>query len=137
MKRLILATLSFSGLIAVFTVAGLVVAMNADYTPWRYPGVIRVVSERFNLLSADKGHISQAGVYQTDADVTSVWRWYARQFNVEPEYGINPNPCMRLTTARHYAFVRHTVEVTLCSVRRGTRVYFDQTVFLRPEFSTR
>ncbi|MGQ0601664.1 MAG: hypothetical protein ACT4QE_08220 [Anaerolineales bacterium] len=99
---------------------------------------MRVVNERFNLLSAYKGYVSQTGAYQTDETLMNVWRWYARRFGVEPDERIHEaEQCVRLTTARHYAFVRHTVDVTLCSVRRGTRVYFDQTLYLRSEFSAK
>ncbi|MGQ0601184.1 MAG: hypothetical protein ACT4QE_05750 [Anaerolineales bacterium] len=69
---------------------------------------------------------------QDYAEVMSIWRWYGRQFKVEPQSGMNPEGgCIRLTTTDH-ALIRLTTEVMLCSVTHSTRVYFNQTVYLRP-----
>ena len=133
MRRLALATLGVSGLAAVFVGVGLLAVTRPDYVLGHYPSSMRVVSERFNLLSVYEGYISQEGVYETGDDVMSVWRWYAGQFGVEPEGGMNAEGrCVRLATAKQYALLWRTIEVRLCSAARGTRVFFNQAVYLRP-----
>jgi len=129
MKRLILATLGFGGLAIGFAVVGWLAALNIDYILGRFPGSMRVVSERFNLLSAYKGYVSQAGVYQTDGEVLTVWRWYAKHLGVEPEEGMGmEGECVRLTNATQLTWIRRTVVVRLCPARHGTQVFATQSV---------
>ena len=133
MKGLIFAILGVGGLAVVLASVSLFAVMNYDYVLGRYPGSMRVISGRFNLLSVYKGYFSQEGVYQTDDDVMSVWRWYARHFGVEPAEGMNAEGrCLRLMEADRRAVIRRTVGVMLCSVARGTLVFVNQTVYLRP-----
>jgi len=133
MRRLALATLGASGLAAIFMGVGLLAVVRPDYVPGHYPSSMHVVSEHFNLLSAYEGYIRQEGVYETGDDVMNVWRWYAKQFGVEPTGGMNAEGrCVQLSIAKQYALLWRTIEVRLCSVARGTRVFFNQTVYLRP-----
>ncbi|MGQ0603378.1 MAG: hypothetical protein ACT4QE_16975 [Anaerolineales bacterium] len=135
MKRLIVTSLGFGILTAC---AGLSLLAMIALDPARYPGSLRISDTHFDLRSADKGYISRASVYQTDADVMSVWRWYARQFDVAPKDGMGAEgQYVMLEKIEQAILLLRTIGVRVCPVESGTRVVFNQTVYLRPDFSVR
>ena len=133
MKRPIFAALG-AGLLAVTLVSvGLSATMSFEHISGRYPSSMRIVSERFNLLSFYKGHISQEGVYQTEDELTKVLAWYVGRYKIEPEQDMyTQGQCVRLAKVNRYVLIQHTVVVMLCSAARGTQVFLNQTVYLRP-----
>lgn len=133
MERWIMFMLSTGGLVFVSASMGLLLMLNHDYDPARYPGSTRIGGGRPKFTSLYKGYVSQDGAYRTTADSLTVWRWYADRFNLDPFGVVNAmENCISLAKAEYRILTRHLIGVTICSRPSGTVIFINRTVSLRP-----
>jgi hypothetical protein len=98
-----------------------------------YPKSMPASGLNLSVDALQHGNLSWGRTYYTRAQLTTVWRYYARHFEATPEAGIGRDGrCITLTAARHLAKLRHEVSVSLCPVQSGTRISVGQSLYLLP-----
>lgn len=88
-----------------------------------------LLSRQIRVFPSFQPYIQQIDIYQSDADVIFAWHAIARQYSVTPAGGVGPeNACVVLSKTLNRFFVRYTLNVTLCVVEGGTRMFFQRTL---------
>jgi hypothetical protein len=98
----------------------------------RYPASTGAAREKFDLSALPHGYLGWAGTYFTHDDPETVRHWYASQFDVEPEDGVNSGDhCLKLSGVQPLAGFGRVVGVTVCEAPQGTNVSVNQTIYWR------
>ena len=134
MKTLTFAAMGTGGFTLLLAAAGFFVSLNLDHALARYPGSRTVGEQKFGLLSVSEGRISQASTYRTQSGLYDVWEWYYEHYGIEllDQSFDRRAQCLSATHTGQYLFVQREVNATICSRRRGTMVYVNQTINFWP-----
>jgi hypothetical protein len=99
----------------------------------RYPASSGAAHEKFDFSSLPHGYLGIVGTYFTRDEPDMVRHWYASQFDVEPEDGVNSGDhCLKLSGVQSFAGLGRVVGVTVCDAHQGTNVSVNQTVYWKP-----
>ena len=134
MLKLTGVSLWTGGLALALASLGILGATGLGYVWALFPGAHPAGEVRFDLISALDGRISQSGNYWTSADRRYVSRWYSGVLGLEtpPDDIANTREgCLTAVGTQRLAFVRRSIQTTLCARPSGTSIFVYQTVYLR------